>query len=114
MDAGRDTIVVPVPTHDTTNPSALNDTNTVDPKISAVRAEPRWSVRFVTDPHDDCPAGCAANSTYSLGPTTPQGFCVYAAKAVLDTAISGSGKGQTRCPKCRALIQIDPADPEHR
>ncbi len=73
---------------------------------------PQWTVRLLEDPGPDCPARCRAGTVYPLGPDTPAGLCVHAARVALaDGPLGWSDPQQRRmtsvCPVCEAPLQID-------
>ena len=76
---------------------------------------PQWTVTLLEAPGPDCPAGCAANVKHPFGPDTPAGFCVHAAKAVLeDGPLTWTDPQQKRittvCPHCEVPLRIELVD----
>ena len=70
-----------------------------------------WTASFPVAPGAACPAKCAAGKPYAFGPTTPQGFCVYAAQAVLDEvplrdAAGAESEMTAACERCGAKVEI--------
>lgn len=110
MDAGDDVIVVAL-SGKIDRPHAKNGVNQTSE--SSNDQCPSWTVQLVME-GKNCECGSTGNVPYLFGPTTPEGFCVYAAKAVLDETIeNGEVKPpkpiQTRCQHCGAAIAIQPA-----
>jgi len=70
---------------------------------------PCWSAKL-SGKNGRCLAGCGTVNEYPFGPTTPDGFCVHAAAAVLsDGPLQWSDKrksGSTRCPACGLNVQL--------
>ncbi len=91
----------------------LNASTAAKQQKQAFTGVPQWTVTLLEDPGRDCPAGCGPDRTYPFGPDTPAGFCVYAARAVLQEGPLGweAGSGQQRltmlCPVCDAPMRID-------
>lgn len=111
LDAGRDVIVV------------AGDGSAVSPAPGAARtgasnaAQPafQWRAWLVKKPTKGCPANCPAKTPFTFGPSTPQGFCVFAAQAVFDEnptlwRESGKTNAQTSCPKCGVTIEVEQVD----
>jgi Reverse transcriptase-like len=71
---------------------------------------PCWSAKL-TGKNGKCIAGCSTRNEYTFGPTTPDGFCVHAAQAMLnDGPLLWDAKkrsGKSRCPACGLSIQIN-------
>ena len=62
-----------------------------------------------------CQLGQGTGGEYAFGPTTPEGFCVWAASAVLSSAgplhwDPGRTTGELRCPRCAQRITLQRAD----
>lgn len=72
-------------------------------------SSPCWSAKL-TGRNGQCLVGCATKNEYTFGPTTPEGFCVHAASAVLtEGPLQWDAKkktGKTRCPACGLSVQI--------
>lgn len=104
LDAGRDIVVV-------ASPDSGEEVSTGGPAASA---KPAWvRLKLAFDPGAGCPAGCDPKTWYTLGPATPDGLCVYAAKAALDHIASGHNASlptRVSCPHCRTAIQIESAE----
>jgi ribonuclease HI len=70
---------------------------------------PCWSAKL-TGRNGKCLAGCGTRNEYTFGPTTPDGFCVHAALAMLaDGPLQWDAKkttGKTRCPACGLSVQV--------
>ncbi len=70
---------------------------------------PCWTAKL-SGPNRKCLAGCSTNNEYTFGPTTPEGFCVHAAAAMLnDGPLQWDKKkitGKTRCKACNLTIQM--------
>lgn len=70
---------------------------------------PCWSAKL-TGRNGQCLVGCATKNEYTFGPTTPEGFCVHAASAMLaDGPLQWDAKkksGKIRCPACGLSVQI--------
>lgn len=68
-----------------------------------------WSAKL-TGRSGKCLAGCGTQNEYTFGPTTPEGFCVHAASALLaDGPLQWDAKkktGKTRCPACGLSVQM--------
>lgn len=68
-----------------------------------------WTAKL-TGRNGKCLAGCSTNNEYTFGPTTPEGFCVHAASAMLhDGPLNWPDKkitDKTRCPACGLTIQM--------
>ncbi len=111
MDARGDVIVVAI---------ANTPTDEIEPedvrspgKATDDAAPPHWTVRLTTVPDNRCPANQSANRAYAFGPTAPGGFCIYAAKIVLNCLLNGDSAmlrtdatRTAQCARCEASIQI--------
>ncbi len=75
---------------------------------SGPTATPCWSVKL-TGRNGKCLTGCSTKNEYTFGATTPDGFCVHAASAMLaDGPLQWDAKkktGKTRCTACGLSIQ---------
>jgi ribonuclease HI len=74
---------------------------------------PWCRVKLNGNPGSRCPARWDPAAVYAFGPTTPAGFCIYAAAPVLALLehrppASPSQPVRTRCPRCGVGIEIDP------
>jgi len=68
-----------------------------------------WTAQLTTAPGSKCPSKMKANTPCRFGPDTPGGFCVYAAKAVLEHGpLSDRPAASTRCERCGVTIRIEP------
>ena len=58
-----------------------------------------------------CIHGMSTGNAYTFGPTTPDGFCIHAASAVLTAGplqwSASKRTGNVRCPRCQAGVKID-------
>jgi ribonuclease HI len=70
---------------------------------------PCWSATL-SGKNGKCLAGCGTGNEYPFGPTTPDGFCVHAAAAVLtDGPLQWTGKkktGTARCAACGLNVRL--------
>ncbi len=84
-------------------PPAAGQTGDAAPKT------PCWSAKL-SGRNGKCLAGCGTGNEYTFGPTTPDGFCVHAALAVLgDGPLQWPGKkktGRARCGACGLTINM--------
>ncbi|MBI1336455.1 MAG: reverse transcriptase-like protein [Phycisphaera sp.] len=105
LDARRDVVAVSGGNH---SDSAMTPTLTADSGgLSWAR------VRLEKDPGKACPAQMRKGQWVTFGPGTPQGFCVYGAKAVLDAMLPAPGQppqANPVCPRCRVPMTIDAED----
>jgi ribonuclease HI len=74
---------------------------------------PRWTATFERAPGASCPAPCAPGREFTFGPTTPEGFCLYAAQAVLEELpLRGRAENDSptsaNCDRCGAPVRLDP------
>lgn len=71
---------------------------------------PCWTAQL-TGPAGRCVVGQSTGNAYTFGPTTPEGFCVHAAAAVLAQGPlqwpASQRTGQTRCQRCGLAIQLE-------
>jgi len=104
MDAGRDVVMT----------TGLSEKPTADKTPITGTDVPRLRIRFISNPDDQCPAEAIRGDSHVLGPTTPDGLCVYAAHAVLQQYLVPATDGSkphpalVRCTRCQAKIQADP------
>jgi len=74
----------------------------------------RCAVRLARLPDARCPChGAMSAGPYTFGPATPEGLCVHAARAVLNSGVFDRtptrGAVQVHCPHCGVPIQIVPS-----
>lgn len=95
--------------------SSVDDDDDPPPPPSTKRGKQpaaiAWTASFPVAPGPACPAKCVAGKPYAFGPTTPQGFCVYAAQAVLDEvplrdAAGSENEMAAECERCGAKVEI--------
>jgi ribonuclease HI len=107
MDAGRDVIVLPAGDHSNEPPLQAD---APDKRETQDRDSPCWTARLTGPTGPDCPARISQDQVFEFGPTTPAGFCVFAAQVVLDEALTpppGGCDRQATCPRCGVGIKLD-------
>ena len=86
----------------------------------STRDLPAWAAVVISDPQKPCPTGCKIGSTYRFNASTPAGLCVYAARALLNSALSDDvvqkhQVASTQCDRCGAAFKISiPSEEIHR
>jgi len=73
---------------------------------------PQWTVTVTSRPARAYPGGCEFGQSFSFGPSTPAGMCVFAAEAMFKespvTDLKGQGGHVTiRCPQCGAMLRVE-------
>ncbi len=104
MDAGRD-VALPAQPQPSAAPAGVSE--------PAGSSGPWCRVKLNSSPGPQCPTRWDPSAVYAFGPTTPAGFCVYAAVPVLALFEHRSPVGLTqpvraRCPRCGVNIEIEP------
>ena len=70
---------------------------------------PCWSAKL-SGKNGTCLAGCGTGNEYTFGPTTPDGFCIHAASAILNNGPiqwpANKRSGTTACQACGLKIQM--------
>ena len=113
IDACRDVIVL-----DMHGRAGEGEASTAQP-ATATPDEPAsacW-VAQLAGARSRCQLGQGTGGEYVFGPTTPEGFCVWAASAVLAANgplqwDAGRTTGELRCPRCAQRITLNRGDVE--
>jgi len=93
------------------NTSAVPNASHSDlkPQTSNLPKTPCWSATL-SGKNGKCLAGCGTGNEYTFGPTTPDGFCVHAAAAVLsDGPLQWPDRkktGSTKCAACGLSVKL--------
>jgi len=116
MDAKQDVILAEIP-------AAVNDPSADNPKsktpsslTDSPHPVPSWTARLAADPAGQCPARCSETDSFTFGPTTPAGCCVFLAQAVLTSPLFNPDSNKnappthTPCPGCGVAIKLQRAD----
>jgi ribonuclease HI len=113
IDRGGDVIRKSVLADSKTTPTVA-ETPTAPAALSdpAAASCPCWLVRLAARRGKDCPAAPRAGAAYEFGPTTPPGFCIHAAAAVLNDGPMhwrdpAQRLGRTTCPRCGVGLEIE-------
>ncbi|MEX0887399.1 MAG: ribonuclease HI family protein [Phycisphaeraceae bacterium] len=98
-------------------PEAGQEAGTGDmpPGTGAAEAQPPCWVATLAGSRSRCQIGQGTGGEYTFGPTTPDGFCIYAAAAVLaaDGPLAwdrGRTTGELRCSRCAQRIAMQRAE----
>ena len=93
-----------------TPPATSTPNSSLTPQTSSLSTTPCWSAKL-TGKNGKCITGCSTRNEYTFGPTTPDGFCIHAAQAMLaEGPLQWDPKkrtGKSRCPACNLNIQIN-------
>lgn len=73
---------------------------------------PIWTATVTSKPAREYVGGCVLGQTFTFGPSTPQGMCIFAAQAMFAespvTDLNGNGpKVTVRCPQCGAMLRVE-------
>ncbi len=110
MDQRDDVIVTTVP-KDVAAGELAQSGQDAGAEEHATVTPPSWSVQLSTDPGPVCPARQPAGRSYHFGSTTPEGFCIYATRAVLEDTLDRAsssviGPIQSHCRRCGVSITV--------
>jgi len=103
MDAGQDVITIDL---------SAGQAQDLDDAEGEPAKFPTWTLRFDEATGDACPAPCRAGETYEFGPTTPNGLCIFAARAAFAMVPALTGDRPTIpdceliCPRCGAHLTM--------
>lgn len=124
LDSKSDIQITPPPAANPSTTSSANSSRTVTGNQAAAEAavtkkparigdhHPIWTATVTSNPARQFPGGCELGQTFTFGPSTPQGMCVFAAQAMFAespvTDLNDNGpKVTVRCPQCGAMIRIE-------